>query len=248
MSRRRYISTDISTDKRLNKLADFPALLYTWMVPHAADDATLNGDVEEFMAIVLPMRRDKTIGDVESALAALCCAGLIQWDGKTIYFPVEAFYRYQTYIKVENRRTANIDLEQHPSRKNAEEQRETPEKAVSLSPSLSLSPSVSPSVSSADVPPAKRITDDFREEMAIEFPDLDEGTEFERATNHIAYRKAIDKRLYYRNWLKNARKFAAERNGNGRAMGTGANAHGRGSNPQDDPELKRLRALGIIAE
>ena len=46
MSRRRYISTSMSIDKRLNKLAveagDFAALLYTWMIPHAADDTTID--------------------------------------------------------------------------------------------------------------------------------------------------------------------------------------------------------------
>ena len=38
MARRRYISTNISTDPKVNILAekygDFAALLYTWMIPH----------------------------------------------------------------------------------------------------------------------------------------------------------------------------------------------------------------------
>jgi hypothetical protein len=66
--------------------------------------------------------------------------------------------------------------------------------------------------------PPKRITDDFRESMRREFPDLDEHSEHEKATNHVAYRKAIDKRLYYRNWLRKAREFNAERgNTNGQS-------------------------------
>lgn len=58
---------------------------------------------------------------------------------------------------------------------------------------------------------AKQITEAFRAEMRQEFPDLDEAAEFDRATNHVAYRKAIDKRRYYRNWLNNARKYNRER-------------------------------------
>lgn len=72
---------------------------------------------------------------------------------------------------------------------------------------------------------AKRITDDFRAEMRLAFPDLDEAAEFDKATNHIAYRKAIDKRRYYRNWLTNAQRYLDERrNGNGRR-----NQHGPGN-------------------
>lgn len=64
-------------------------------------------------------------------------------------------------------------------------------------------------------PAKKRITEAFRAEMRVEFPDLDEAAEFDRATNHVAYRKAIDKRRYYRNWLVNARNFRRNHETNG---------------------------------
>lgn len=138
MSRRRYISTDVSLDKRLNRLAeqqgDFAALLYTWMVPHAADDATMNGDLDEFMAAVLPMRRDKTEADVRRALSAMDEVGLIEWYEDLITFPLEAFYRYQSYIKVENRRTAEITGKRRSTPTNADEQRKTPITTDELSP------------------------------------------------------------------------------------------------------------------
>ena len=48
MSRRRYLSTEVSLDTRINRLAleagDFAALLYTWMIPHAEDDASITAD------------------------------------------------------------------------------------------------------------------------------------------------------------------------------------------------------------
>lgn len=110
MARRRYISTQISLDAAVDKLAqeygDFAALLYTWMVPHAEDDATITGDPDELMFTVIPRRRDKTIEDVVAALEGMEKVGLIKWDreNKIIYFPPESFYRYQSYIREDKRR------------------------------------------------------------------------------------------------------------------------------------------------
>lgn len=59
----------------------------------------------------------------------------------------------------------------------------------------------------------KLITAAFREEMRVAFPMLDEGDEYERATNHVQYTKAINKRIYYRNWLKRSAASAPARNG-----------------------------------
>jgi hypothetical protein len=110
MSRRRYLSTAISTDKVVNRLAmqsDFAALLYTWLIPHAEDDATLCGDPEELLMTVMPGRRDRQPEDVADALALMADAGLIIWEhgAERVAFP-ESFYRHQTYISAERRRTA----------------------------------------------------------------------------------------------------------------------------------------------
>lgn len=104
MSRRRYVSTNISTDTRVNRLAleygDFAALLYTWMIPHAADDAGLPDDPEELLFTVIPGRRDKTVDDVDRALQGMIDLGLLRRDParKRLFFPAAAFYRYQAYI------------------------------------------------------------------------------------------------------------------------------------------------------
>jgi hypothetical protein len=111
MSRRRYISTTMSVDKALNRLAsqsDFAALLYTWMIPHAEDDSTLTGDADDIASLVIPKRRDKSPEDVEQAIALMDKEGLV-WryhraDGKPmLQFPPDAFYRYQTYIAKDRR-------------------------------------------------------------------------------------------------------------------------------------------------
>ena len=92
MARRRYLSTNISLDTAVNKLAveygDFAALLYTWMIPHAEDDASLSGDPEEILYTVIPGRRDKTVDDVIAALEGMEKLGLIIWErGEKISFP-----------------------------------------------------------------------------------------------------------------------------------------------------------------
>lgn len=159
MSRRRYISTEITVDKQVNKMGmqygDGPVLLYTWMIPHAADDATITGDPFELLNLVWPGRRDKTEDDVIGALEAMETFDLILWDREhaMIYLPVNSFYRYQTYIKADNRRKTDPDFldDQRPAAENTDDQRKTPtiseeqrataENAVSPSPSPSLSPS-----------------------------------------------------------------------------------------------------------
>jgi hypothetical protein len=215
MSRRRYISTSMSIDKRLNRLAvehsDFAALLYTWMIPHAADDTTLNGDLDEFMATVIPMRRDKHTEDVVAALEGMETLGLIVWERaeNRIRFPAAAFYAHQSYIRADNR------VEDWPTPQNAEERRRTPQNAVSFSLSSSVSVSApppngaapAPKRSSAKRPGIKALTDEQRERITADFADIPHlGEEIEYALNHTAHDKCRDENLYLRHWLRGTRE------------------------------------------
>lgn len=123
MARRRYISTDMSTDERLNQLAteagDFALNLYILMIPHAEDTAEIVGTATEIMYRVVPGRRDKTVDDVTSALAAMVGLGLISWDATKVSFP-DSFYKHQSYIKEERRRRSEP---QRTSAQNAEDPR-----------------------------------------------------------------------------------------------------------------------------
>lgn len=123
MSRRRYLSTDISTDARVKKLSDFGALLYTWMVPHAADDGGITGDPDELRDLVVPGRK-RPPSEVAEAISRMIEVGLLEQGEKhRLFFPPDSFYRYQTYIKDENRRkTPQI----------SENRRKTPQNAVSV--------------------------------------------------------------------------------------------------------------------
>lgn len=137
MSRRRYLSTEISLDPRVNQLAvkagDFAALFYTWLIPHADDDCSLSGDPETLLYTVLPGRRDKTVEDIAKTLDAICQAGLLIRKDDCLIFPPDTFYRYQTYIPAEKRRKL------HQSVKNAEKHRRSAKNTVSPSPSPSPS-------------------------------------------------------------------------------------------------------------
>lgn len=153
MSRRRYLTSDISRDGRVNRLAmqagDFAVMLYTWMIPHADDQGILRGTPEEIMLEVCPGRRDKTPDDVEASLSVMAELGLIEWDRERniIGFPPDSFYRYQTYIPAGKRRTAplaewlartaNISADQRQTPPKSDDRRDPPQTAVSPSPSPS---------------------------------------------------------------------------------------------------------------
>lgn len=164
MARRRYLSTDISRDARINKLAmeagDFAALLYTWLIPHVEDDARLKGTAEEVLLMVMPGRRDKEPADIEAALRAMHDIGLIVWtpDAEAVCFP-ESFYTYQTYITKARRTKAHDAAQPRETPSNAEQRRTTPHNAADQrttpqnAASLKVSSSSSFSVRSSSPPP-----------------------------------------------------------------------------------------------
>jgi hypothetical protein len=102
MARRRYLSTNISTDPRIRDVAaksEFAALFYTWTIPHADDDGVLPSDPDTLLMTVLPGFRWRGSEDVAAAVQLLLEHELyeIREDGR-LGFPGQAFYRYQTYI------------------------------------------------------------------------------------------------------------------------------------------------------
>ena len=238
MARKRSISTSMAVDSRLNRLArdygDFAALAYTWMIPHADDHGILRGEVEELMATVLPLRRDKSPDDLRYALDGMVELDLIAWDEDegVIAFPLAAWNAHQSYIKTENRRTAEI----------TGKQRRTPENTVSIpSPVPSSLPLPDPPpavVAPADAAPAQRrprtvkpalvpLTADERSKLETEFEDIpDVSGAIDLALAHeSALKYPTGQYLYVRNWLKRDRgspapmqlrpKFGERSNGHG---------------------------------
>lgn len=118
MARRRFLSTQISLDAKTDKLAkeygDFAALLYTWMIPHAAEDASIPSDPDEIFFTVCPRRNDKSLADVQKALDGMVSVGLlIRTANGKLFFPLDSFYKYQTYISTNRRTTPRNSAEQH---------------------------------------------------------------------------------------------------------------------------------------
>jgi hypothetical protein len=163
MARRRYVSTEISVDKIVNRIAreygDCHALRYTWMIPHAEEDATLHGDAEEILGRVLPLRRDVTPDEFEETLTILADAGLILWDkpNNIVQFPIESFYKYQSNVSFEKRRAENI----------ANNYRDESNSIVTAANSTSSTLSPTPSISITNARRRKDYSDKFEEFWSI---------------------------------------------------------------------------------
>jgi hypothetical protein len=195
MARRRYVSTKVSTDLAVNKLAqesDFAALLYTWLIPHCEDDGLLpSGDPEEVLAMVVPMRRDKTSVDISDALALMEKLQLVIWHDDCIEFDPVSFYEYQSYIKADRRRTTpHICACPRHSTQNTAVPRTSTQNTASVSLSPSLSPSPSFSVSPPTPQPATKVSTMMRDPVYRTLVELfgDPGkrrTEFDDAWSYL---------------------------------------------------------------
>ncbi|MDR3543259.1 MAG: DnaD domain protein [Desulfosporosinus sp.] len=140
MSRRRYISTDISIDTaELAQFGPLPLLLYTWAIPHLDDWGRMSGESRKFKLLVCPAL-DVTVSEVEKAIQQITDMGFwqrYQDNGKWfIAIPKDSWFKDQSYINTKKRFQ---DESKFPAPPSAENDRITPQKAVSPSPSPSPS-------------------------------------------------------------------------------------------------------------
>lgn len=155
MARKRYVSTEISIDARVRQLAErseFAALLYTWMIPHAGDDAMITADPDELLMMVVPGFRWRTADDVRDAVLSMLELGLLKAIGDRLKFPEKAFYQYQSYIGGDRRApepspqppTNGAANHREPPQITAEKKftADAPQNRASVSGSSSLSHSV----------------------------------------------------------------------------------------------------------
>lgn len=77
-ARARMLSPTISTSERVNLLSLKDALLYTWLLPHADDQGRLTGVPITIKALVVPLREDLSVEDVDRALSEMEDLELIQ--------------------------------------------------------------------------------------------------------------------------------------------------------------------------
>ena len=92
------IAKNISTSRKVNRLPDRAALLYTWMIPHTDDYGHLEGDPLSIRAKVAPMRT-MTEQEVQQDLELMEQNELIRFykvDGES-YIEITNFDTFQTF-------------------------------------------------------------------------------------------------------------------------------------------------------
>src|SRR3990167_9890576 len=163
MSRRRYISTDISTDDRVAQLSVFGQLLYVLMIPHAGDDGGITAKPTELRALVVPNLARHKPAHVAEATAEMVRLGLLEEcaEERRFYFPPDAFYKYQRYITANRRKSAQ----------NSADPRAIEEIATSVSVSVSVPvKEEDPPKTRARVRPLSAIDEALIAEFQVEFP------------------------------------------------------------------------------
>jgi len=110
MANRRMLSKTISTSRKVNRLPDRAALLYTWMIPHTDDYGRLEGDSLSIKAKVVPMRQI-TEKEIEEDLKILENNGLIKRYeiNEEMYIEIIAFESFQTFRSDRPRRALYPD-------------------------------------------------------------------------------------------------------------------------------------------
>lgn len=97
MANRRMISKSISISKRLAKVSDGSALLYTWLIPHCDDNGNMDGDTLAVKGTVVPMR-PVSIDEVDEQLKELASVEAIlfyEHNGER-YLHIDKFEDHQT--------------------------------------------------------------------------------------------------------------------------------------------------------
>jgi hypothetical protein len=96
------LSRSISDSKKLNRVSDSAALLFSWLIPHCDDGGNMDGDADSIKSVVFP-RRIYTFEYVENLLTELENNHLITFyeiknnDGITErYVHVNQFEKHQT--------------------------------------------------------------------------------------------------------------------------------------------------------
>lgn len=98
MAKGRIISRSISTSRKVNRLTDRAALLYTWSIAHTDDYGRIEGDAISIKAIVAPMR-DYNLTQIEEDLDIIEKLGLItryEAQGEK-YLEITGFDNHQTF-------------------------------------------------------------------------------------------------------------------------------------------------------
>lgn len=213
MARRRYISTDISTDDKVNQISNLAKLLYTWAMPHFADNCRITPqNAAELKMAILPGLREGP-KEVQKAMNEIFAVGL--WgrdeDGR-IFIPSNSFYKYQTYINAANRRKTPQN---------------TASSSSSSSPSLSLSP-LSEAGKNKKKPEKRKKASPYPSDFQVtpeilslarenEWPDPHSELEAFRDFHISKGSRFVEWDRAFHTWLRNSKKFSGRTDGKPKA-------------------------------
>lgn len=141
MAERRMLAKTISTSRKINKLSDRAALIYTWMIPHTDDFGHLEGDPVSIRAKVVPMRNIDLL-EIEKDLKEMENCDVIKsyQIGEEMYIEITNFDSFQTFRADRERRMEYPAPSGELPKKNKKEDRYNYEnKTISVPRELEIS-------------------------------------------------------------------------------------------------------------
>ena len=128
MARGRFISKEITIDKKVNNLSSPWSMLgFTWLLTHADVNGRTYGDPAVVRSIIFPRRPEVTIDEVEGYIREWSGAGLINWyqveDDMYIEFP--NFAKHQIGLRYD--KEAKSSIPRNPATHDPELPEPTPE-------------------------------------------------------------------------------------------------------------------------
>jgi hypothetical protein len=104
MARGRFISKEITIDKKVNSLSSpWSMLAFTWLLTHADGNGRTHGDPSVVRSIIFPRQSSVTIDDVEGYIREWDEIGLINWYqvGDEYYIEFPNFGKHQIGLRPE---------------------------------------------------------------------------------------------------------------------------------------------------
>ena len=111
MARGRFISKEITLDKKVNSLSSaYSMLAFTWLLTHADGYGRTYGDPAVVRSMVFPRRPEVTVDDVDGYIREWSDAGLIIWYevAGDMYIEFPNFSKHQVGLNITKEAKSNI--------------------------------------------------------------------------------------------------------------------------------------------
>lgn len=122
MARGRFISKEVSIDKKVNSLSSPWSMLgFTWLLTHADREGRTHGDPELVKSMIFARQQDISIADVEGFIREWNTVGLVNWyevDGE-MYIEFPNFDKHQVGLRKDKEPASTIPPNPNPERTNS---------------------------------------------------------------------------------------------------------------------------------